>query len=144
MPKRKVAPTVPNYQWLGGELSIGEIILEMAQELLIEKQNQPNQLAAQLGIYLDGQARGAEFVRQVNAAFAEQNHYVREQEKKGSHQKKQANPTLERVAFCKQELIKKGTEVTAPAIEIEWLNQGYGKCITSQQINTYLRRMKDT
>jgi hypothetical protein len=132
MPKRKVAPTVPNYQWLGGELSIGEIILDMAKALLVS----PNQLEAQ--------RRTTEFVRRVNAAFAEQNHYVREQEKKGSHQKKQANPTLERVVFCKQELIKKGTEVTAPAIAIEWLNQGYGRCITSQQINTYLRRMKDT
>jgi len=143
MPKRKVAPPTPNYPWLDGKLSIGEVILAMAQELLIEKQNQPNQLAAQLGIY-SGQDREAEFVRQVNAAFAEQDHYIREQKKKGSYQKKLANLTLERVAFCRQELIKKGTEVTAPAIAFEWLNQGYGRCITNQQINAYLRRMKDT
>lgn len=142
MPKRKVAPLTPNYQWLGGELSIGEIILSMAQELLIEKQNQPNQLAAQLGIYLDGQARETEFVRQVNAAFAEQDHYIREQEKKGSHQKTQASPTREKVALCMAALIKKGEKVTAPAIETEWTNQKLGDLITPQQINSYLRKMK--
>jgi hypothetical protein len=32
MPKRKVAPPTPNYQWLDGELSIGEVILGMAIE----------------------------------------------------------------------------------------------------------------
>lgn len=142
MPKRKVAPTTPIYPWLGGELSVGEIILKMAQELLVEKQNQPNQLAAQLGVHLDSKTLEAEFVRRVNAAFAEQEHYIREQEKKGFHQKTQASPTREKVALCKDALIKKGEKVTAPAIVAEWTNQGLGAHITPQQINSYLRKMK--
>ena len=141
MPKRKVAPPTPNYPWLGGESSIGEIILAMAQELLIEKQNQPNQLAAQLGIYLDGQAREAEFVRQVNAAFAEQELYFERQRKAGSYSKS-VNYTREMVAKCKQALIKKGTEVTARAIANEWEQGSKIECISYQQINKYLREMK--
>ena len=141
MPKRKVAPPTPSYQWLGGELSVGEIILSMAQELFIEKQNQPNQLAAQLGIHLDGQDREAEFVRRVNAAFAEQDHYIREQKKKGSYSKS-VNYTREMVAKCKQALIKKGTEVTARAIANEWEQGSKIECISYQQINKYLREMK--
>jgi len=143
MPKRKVAPPTPNYPWLGGESSIGEIILALAQELLIEKQNQPNQLAAQLGIY-SGQDREAEFVRQVNAAFAEKDHYIREQKRKGSYPKS-ANYTREMVAKCKQALIKKEEKVTARAIANEWYEQGSKiKCISDQQINKYLREMKGT
>jgi len=132
MPKRKVSPPIPNYQWLGGELSIGEIILDMAKELLAS----PNQLEVQ--------RRTTEFVRRVNAAFAEQEHYIREQEKKGSHQKTQASPTREKVALCMAALIKKEEKVTAPAIEIEWRKQKLGNLVTPQQINFHLRKMKHT
>jgi hypothetical protein len=144
MPKRKVAPPTANYPWLDGELSIGEIILSMAQELLIEKQNQPNQLAAQLGIYLDGQDREAEFVRRVNSAFAEQELYFERQRKAGKAQEN--NSAFNRIVKCYESLVAKGEpplKITAPQIEKEWGELKFGTCNERSSIRAHLRTIKN-
>jgi hypothetical protein len=144
MPKRKVAPPTPNYPWLGGKSSIGEIILAMAQELLIEKQNQPNQLAAQLGKHLDGQDREAEFVRQVNAAFAEQKLYFERQRKAGKAQEN--NSAFNRIVKCYESLVAKGEpplKITAPKIENEWQELKFGTCNERSSIRAHLRTIKN-
>lgn len=128
MPRRKDAPSTPNYPWLNGELSIGEIILKMAQELLIEKQNQPNQLAAQLEVHLDSKTLEAEFVRRVNAAFAvelrEAERLVTSGEKGGQWAKAKAqekdNEFMPNVKKCIDSLKAEGTRITTKTIASKW------------------------
>ena len=62
MPKTTKPLVVPEYEYGNGTPTIGEIVLDMAQELLIDTLTQPNQL--------DVQRRRAKFVRQVNKTFA--------------------------------------------------------------------------
>lgn len=62
MPKSTTPLVVPEYEYGNGKPTIGEIVLDMAQELLIDSLTQPNQLEVQ--------RRRATFVRQVNKTFA--------------------------------------------------------------------------
>jgi hypothetical protein len=62
MPKSTKPLIIPKYEYGNGTPTIGEIVLDMAQELLIDSLTQPNQLEVQL--------RRATFVRQVNKTFA--------------------------------------------------------------------------
>jgi hypothetical protein len=62
MPKSTKPLVVPEHEYGDGTPTIGEIVLDMAQELLIDSLTQPNQLEVQ--------RRRAKFVRQVNKTFA--------------------------------------------------------------------------
>lgn len=62
MPKSKNPLVVPEHEYGFSKQSVGEIVLDMAQKLLIDELTQPNQLEVQL--------RRAKFVRQVNKTFA--------------------------------------------------------------------------
>ena len=144
MPKRKAAPLTPSYEWINGETSIGEIILKIAQDLLIDKQTQPNQLAAKQGVYLDGLNREAEFIRIVNLAFAEQESYFERQRNAGIAQKK--NSVFNRVLKCYESLVAKGvppSKITAPRIEKEWRELEMGVCNGHSSIRGHLRTIKN-
>jgi hypothetical protein len=149
MPRRKSPLPAPIHEWIDGKISVGEIVLAMAQALYEDQQNlirspKTNQLAAQA----DLQKRKKQFIAQVNAAFAEMNAYQTRQVKAGAAQKKTTGiPTAHKVEEIVNYLTAQGAKITAPAVEVEWfkrfnLNSTFGKPVTLQAIRKHLRDLK--
>lgn len=121
MTKRKTPLLVPEFSYgiEGKKLSIGEITLQMAQNFLLERIGNVNQLS--LSAIMD---REKEFISQVNVAFAEQ--VAREvaahnRGKGGARAKKvRGDKTKENVRTVIASLNNDGKKVTAYSIATRW------------------------
>ena len=118
MPRRKSPLPAPSYEWIEGKMSVGEIVLAMAQALYEDQHDlirspKTNQLAAQA----DLQKRKKQFIAQVNAAFAEMNAYQSRQVKAGAVQKKTTGiPSADTVKEIVNYLTAQGAKITAPTV----------------------------
>lgn len=123
MPKSTTPLVVPKYRYGNGTPTIGEIVLDMAQELLIDSLTQPNQLEVQL--------RRAKFVRQVNKTFAvEIKEEVRKKnagEKGGLGRKakikEKDDELMPDLKKCMDSLKARKIRTSVAAIESEWARQ---------------------
>jgi hypothetical protein len=145
MPKRKANLKPQIHGWLDGPESAGEIVLKIAEHLLVERTEHHhagdlNQLSISAL-----RRRRTEAVRQIDAAFSELAAYKTRQAHAGLASKQQTgNETKAKVRRFFDELTAKGLTVTAPAIETEWFkachrDKGFGKPVSLQQIRRYLR-----
>ena len=120
MPKSTKPLVVPEYEYGNGKPTIGEIVLDMAQELLIDSLTQPNQLEVQ--------RRRAKFVRQVNKTFAVE---LKEEVRKAKSGEKGAqvlkakaqeddDKFMPDVKKCIDSLTAEGLALTSARIFSEW------------------------
>lgn len=141
MPRRKAPLEIPVHKWINGPESIGEIVMQMAEQIAYEAEQHRqagdiNKLALHA---IDARRRQA--VKQINSAFAHKLATETRLRNAGSHQQKQSS-TRKNVRICYDALIEGGATVTAPAIESEWMRKKLGPCVTPQQIRRYLREIK--
>lgn len=150
MPQRKNPLPAPIHEWIDGKMSVGEIVLAMAEALYKDRQElirspKTNQLAAQVDLHV----REKQFVAQVNAAFAEMRAYQTRQANAGAVNKRvNGNPTASKVEQIFYYLTAKGVKVTATAVETEWfkrvhLNSAFGQPVSLQAIRSHLRKLKN-
>jgi hypothetical protein len=120
MPKSKKPLVVPTYEYGNSSQIIGEIVLDMAQKLLIDRLTQPNQLEVM--------RRKDEFVRQVNKVFAirlaNAKRLANAGEKGGLAKKAEAQEKndefMPNVKICIDSLKAEGTRVTTKTIGAKW------------------------
>lgn len=119
MPKSKTPLVVPEFEYGESTLTIGAIILDRAQKLLIDGLVQPNQLEIQ--------RRRAKFVKEVNEAFAVQ---LKEEVRKANAAKSGGRPRqdeqlLKYLGICAEKIEGK---LTAKKLEKEWALHSFDLC----------------
>jgi hypothetical protein len=141
MPKITKPLVVPEHEYGNGKQPIGEIVLAMAQELLIDSLTQPNQLEVQ--------RRRAKFVRQVNKTFAvqlkDEMRLAKAGEKGGLGQKARAkdkdNEFMPNVKMCIDALNAEGTRITTKTIAAKWKRLKINDSPPSDRILSRLKTM---
>lgn len=121
MPKSTTPLVVPEYGYGNGKSTIGEIFLDMAQELLIDSLTQLNQLEVQ--------SRRTKFVRQVNKAFAvELKEEVRKKNAARGRVKRAEDDAEElrpHILDCISYLLAKGRKTNASQVISVWERGAY-------------------
>lgn len=145
MPKRKAPQKVPDHNWITGQEPIGEIVMQIAEQIAIEAEQhrqagEVNQLARH---ELD--RRRAEAVRQINRAFAYKLETEIRQTNAAKPQKESAQITRNSIVKCFMAVSDRGERVTADAIAREWrIGQKWQTIPPAlRTIRKYLRELRE-
>ena len=141
MPRTRKEPLPQIRDWINGHETVGEIVLQMAEQLVEDRMQNMNALAL-----TDLARRRAEAVRQIDVAFS---YRVQEEQRfinirTAPKPKRQAKviETSAKVKRCVDALTKTKRPVTSKTIDQEWSRQNLGNPVSIYTIRRHLKKLK--